>query len=400
MKSDLKIFTENIDPGAVNQIYNLLAQPPFNDAKVRIMPDVHLGKDCVVGFTSTLTDKVIPNVIGVDIGCGMLTVRLGKIDIDLEKLDNFIMRNIPLGSELNKNYNNEHIAELKKMIGNLKCFSQIADVDKVYRSLGTLGGGNHFIEIDKDEDGVMYLVIHSGSRNLGVQVAGYYQKMAITLCKTAADSELKAERERLLKEGRVDEIDAAAKEIFKKHSVRTKTPNEFCYLQTGESEGYLFDLHICQEFAKLSRQVMAEKITNYLGVYNAETFETAHNYIDDKGIIRKGAIAAHKGAKVIIPMNMRDGCLIAVGKGNDDWNCSAPHGAGRLYKRSEVKEFFSVDEFKDEMKNVYSSTVNESTLDESPMAYKPMEEIVALIGETVEIKKIIKPIYNVKAGKR
>lgn len=361
MAFDLKIYTENVDPVAVNQIYNLLAQPTFADSKVRIMPDVHVGSGCVVGFTATLGNKVCPNVIGVDIGCGMLTVDLGKNEIDLKALDDFIRANIPAGSALRSSYGD------MDFVKKLHCYKQLRDLDRVYRSLGTLGGGNHFIEVDRDDEGNHYLVIHTGSRNLGLQVAKYYQQQAVIACK----GDLR----------------------------RSKTPADYCYLQDEETEGYLHDMRACQDFAVKNRRKIADDILKFLGVRKAESFETLHNFIDDENIVRKGAIPAHKGQKLLIPMNMRDGCLVVTGKGNPDWNCSAPHGAGRLVSRGEAKELFTVEEYEKEMKGIYSTSVGIATIDESPMAYKPMEEIVRLIEPTVEINKIIKPVYNFKAGK-
>lgn len=392
MKRDLKIFTENIEPNAVNQIYNLLAQPPFMNAKVRIMPDVHMGKGCVVGFTSTMENMVIPNVIGVDIGCGMLTVRLGKIDISFEALDEFIKENIPSGSHLHKKYGK------MDFVKKLKCYKDLRELDKIFCSLGTLGGGNHFIEIDKSEDGEYYLVIHTGSRNLGFQVAKIYQKNAVDACKSASADAKQEVHKRLVAEGKVADIPEALKIVTEQFAQRTKTPAEYCYFLGSEMEAYIHDVRICQEFASLNRRKIADDIMKFLGVHRAESFETVHNYIDDEGIIRKGAIAAHEGERVIIPMNMRDGCLIAVGKGNSDWNNSAPHGAGRLFKRGEVKELFTVEEFQSEMAGIYTTTANASTIDESPMAYKPIDEIVELIAPTVAIETIIKPVYNFKAG--
>lgn len=390
MNYDLKIFTQNIEPEAVNQIYTLISQPPFDGQAIRIMPDVHYGKGCVVGFTGTLGDKIIPNVLGVDLGCGMLCAELGKIDIDYAALDGFIKEKIPTGSA----YRNEYHAE--SLIKKLICFKHLRDLDRLFGSLGTLGGGNHFIEIDQDDDGKKYLVIHSGSRNLGLQVAKFYQKLAVDCCKNAAEKE----REQVIfsLKGSPDKIPAAIADVNKKYAHRTKIPAELCYLDGREMQDYMHDLRLCQQFAVLNRKMMCEAITKFLKVYKYTTFETVHNYIDDDNVIRKGAIPAHKGQRVLIPMNMRDGCLIAVGKGNPDWNRSAPHGAGRILKRSEAKELYSVEEFKESMHGIYSTTVGEGTLDESPFAYKPMQEIVELIAPTVDVEKIIKPTYNFKAG--
>ncbi len=392
MNYDLKIFTENIEPTAINQIYDLIALAPFENARVRIMPDVHYGKGCVVGFTSTTNDKLIPNVIGVDIGCGMLTVRLGRIDIDLASLDNFIRENIPAGSRVHKSY--KETALVKR----LRCFECLNNLDKLYCSMGTLGGGNHFIEIDRDDNGEYYLVIHTGSRNLGQQVAAIYQKRAVDMCKSAAEAQKSEAHARLLSEGRVSEIPDALKEISERYYDLTKIPRENCHLWGVEKENYLYDVKMCQEFAAKNRRAIADSILKHLNISRAEAFDTVHNYIDDYGIVRKGAISAHKGERVIIPMNMRDGCLIALGKGNPDWNDSAPHGAGRLYRRGGVEALFTVEEFEKEMEGIYSTSVGRSTLDESPMVYKPMEEIVALISPTVDIIKVIKPVYNFKAG--
>ena len=390
MAYDLQIFTENIEPEATHLVYELAAQAPFAGSKIRIMPDVHYGTGCVVGFTATLGDKIIPNVLGVDLGCGMLTAELGKADIDLAALDAFIKSHIPSGTHVRK----EVLAE--DLIKGLFCYGELRDLPRLYGSLGTLGGGNHFIEADRDAEGNAYLVVHSGSRNLGLQVAKIYQKLAVSRCKGAAEEE----RARVIESLKEDpaRIPDAIAAVNKKYAHRTKLPAEVCYLDGADMQAYLHDLRICQQFAVLSRKKMMEEMVRFLGVRKYTTFESVHNYLGDDNILRKGAISAHAGERVIIPMNMRDGCLIAVGKGNEEWNCSAPHGAGRALRRSEVKELFTVEEFEAEMQGVYSTTVGASTLDESPMAYKPIQEIVDRIGPTVEIERIIKPVYNFKAG--
>ncbi|MBD5131149.1 MAG: RtcB family protein [Clostridiales bacterium] len=392
MNDDLKIFTENIEPEAVNQVYNLIAQPPFFGAQVRIMPDVHCGMNCVVGFTATLGDKIIPNVLGSDLGCGMLTVELGKAEFSLADLDGFIRAKIPCGSNYRKEVNG--VALIKQ----LRCFDELRDFDRLYGSLGTLGGGNHFIEVDADTDGNRYLVIHSGSRNLGLQVAKIYQKRAEPDCKFCAEPEKAETTARLKAQGKQSDIPAALQAISQKYAYKTKIPAEYCYLEGDGMADYMHDLKLCQQFAVQNRKKMADDILKFLKISRYASFETVHNFIDDDRIVRKGAIPARKGQRVIIPMNMRDGCLIAVGKGNPDWNNSAPHGAGRILRRSEAKDYFTVEEFKKEMAGVYTTTVGASTLDESPMVYKPMDEIVRLIAPTVDIEKIIKPIYNFKAG--
>lgn len=390
---NLKIFTTDIEPEAENQIYDLINQPPFVDEQVRIMPDVHYSKGCVVGFTSTSSDKMIPNVIGVDIGCGMLAVELGGIDIKYDKLDDYIRSEIPSGSSITA-----RAAKSSAIIKDLVCYEQLRNLDRLTCSMGTLGGGNHFIEVDVDDDGNKYLIIHSGSRNLGLQVAHIYQDIAVTDCKTAADAEKETAIKLMNEQKTPDRIPDLLTEISKKYSYKTKIPADFCYLEGQHYDDYMHDMRICQEFARLNRMAMAEKIKRFLKIYDAPYFETVHNFIDDENVVRKGAIPARKGQKVLIPMNMRDGCLIATGLGNPDWNYSAPHGAGRILKRSEARELFSVEEYAAQMQGIYTTSVSMSTIDESPMAYKPMDEIVRLIGDTVRIEKIIKPVYNFKAG--
>lgn len=392
MKHDLKIFTENIEPEAVNQIYTLATQAPFCGQKMRVMPDVHYGTGCVVGFTSTLGDKIIPNVLGVDLGCGMLTVEMGKVNFSLQSLDEFIKAKIPYGS----NYRKEVLAQ--SLIKKLHCYDELRDMDRLLGSLGTLGGGNHFIEVDEDSENNKYLIIHSGSRNLGLQVAKIYQKLAVRVCKECAQSERQTIIDTLNAQNRPEAIPDAIDAVSAKYAYRTKIVAELCYLDGREMENYLDDLKICQEFASLNRKKMADEILKFLKVNKYVSFETVHNFIDSDGVIRKGAIPAHKNQRVLIPMNMRDGCIIAVGKGNADWNNSAPHGAGRLCKRSEAKELFTVEEYQSQMQGIYTTTANQSTIDESPMAYKPMQEIIDLISPTVEIERIIKPIYNFKAS--
>ncbi len=390
MANDLKIFTENVEPEAVNQIYTYVRSPAFQGKRVRIMPDVHFGSGCVVGFTGVLGDKIIPNALGVDLGCGMFTAALGNVEIDCKALDAFIRAKIPYGSAVRRD------GEAEGLVKRLRCFADLRDTGRLYGSLGTLGGGNHFIEIDADAEGKKYLVIHSGSRNLGLQVAKYYQRLAVSDCKNCAEEA----RQRVIREHKEDpeKIPELIAAVNAAYAPRTKIPAEMCYLDGQHMEDYLFDLALCTEFASLNRKRMAGEILRFLRVFRYTSFETVHNYLGKDGILRKGAISAHEGERVIIPMNMRDGCLIAVGKGNEEWNFSAPHGAGRICKRSEAKDLFTVEEFKETMQGVYSSTVNASTLDESPMVYKPMEEIARLISPTVTVESVVKPIYNFKAG--
>ena len=392
MEYDLKIYADNIEPVALNQIYTLLAQPTFLGEKVRIMPDVHAGLGCVVGFTSTMKDKVIPNIIGVDIGCGMLCVELGKVDISFPALDDFIKGHIPSGSEIRREVLGADL------INALYCKKSLRNMDRLEGSLGTLGGGNHFIEVDVDDKGNYYLVIHTGSRNLGLQVANIYQKMAVESCKKVAESERVALIERLKKENRHHEIPDELKKLTDKYAYKSKIPADLCYLDGEEMEKYMHDMRICQEFAVRNRKKIADEIIAFLKIRKFSSFETVHNFIDDKGIIRKGAVPAHLGQKILIPMNMRDGCLVCIGKGNEDWNCSAPHGAGRICSRSEAKKLLSVEEFQNAMEGIYTTTATESTLDEAPQAYKPAQSIMNLISPTAEIIEVIKPVYNFKAA--
>lgn len=406
---DLKIFTSNIEDKAREQIDLLLEQEPFKDCKIRIMPDVHAGAGCVIGFTGNLGDKVIPNIVGVDIGCGMLCVELGNIDLNLEKLDKIIRQYIPSGMNVHENQRYKFL-ELEQ----LYCYELLKNKDNwLEKSMGTLGGGNHFIEIDVDEDDNKYLVIHTGSRNLGKQVAEIYQEKAIKYC--SYDEEMKSEKQSIIKEYKKQhkekEIQEKLIEITKKYEGITKMPKDLCYLEGQLREDYLHDMKLCQEFAILNRKTIANIILKNIMYFKDDIepldcwefkddyFETIHNYISfEDNIVRKGAISAKKGEKVLIPMNMRDGCIIGIGKGNDDWNCSAPHGAGRIMSRMQAKETFNLDEYKESMKNIYTTSVNENTIDEAPFVYKPMKEIIDNIRDTVDIIKIIKPIYNFKAN--
>lgn len=399
---NLKIFTDNIEDEAVKQIDLLLEQEPFKNCKVRIMPDVHAGKGCVIGFTADLGDKVIPNIVGVDIGCGMLCVELGDIEIDLEKLDKIINENIPAG----RNIREHKLLDFEK-INDLYCLRELKESKKFNRAIGTLGGGNHFIEIDVDDKGNKYLVIHTGSRNLGKQVADYYQNLAIELC--SGKEEMFKRKEEIIRrykeQDRKAEIQKALKELESEYKEnKPNLPNDLCYLEGKYRGMYLHDMKICQEYASLNRIMIADTILKeYSGfsmaIYFAQYgFETIHNYISfEDNIVRKGAISAKKGEKVLIPINMRDGSIIAIGKGNEEWNNSAPHGAGRIMSRHKAKETFKLEDFKESMKDVYTTSVVEETIDEAPFVYKPMQEIIDNIKDTVEIQKIIKPIYNFKA---
>lgn len=395
--ADLKIFTQNIEPQALSQIYTLVSQPAFADCKIRIMPDVHAGAGCVIGFTADLGEKVIPNIVGVDIGCGMLTVELGQIDIDYAKLDSVIRMYIPSG----RNVHGGATYPVKTM-KQLYCYDHLKNRNWIRCSLGTLGGGNHFIEIDEDTRGNKYLVIHSGSRNLGKQVAEYYQKVAIENFNGV--NNIGHAQKKLIEsfkaQGREKELSGAIEELHKTFKPKAKgIPKELSYLENEDRLNYLHDMKICQEFAVANRIMMADIICRYMNWAPASSFETIHNYIEhETNMVRKGAISAKYGERVLIPINMRDGCIVGIGKGNEDWNCSAPHGAGRLMSRAKAKENISLEEFETSMKGIYTTSVNRSTLDESPMAYKSMDEIIQNITDTVEIDRIIKPVYNFKAS--
>lgn len=388
---DLKIFTDNVEEKAKNQLYTLAKLDAFKDSKIRIMPDVHAGSGCVIGFTGDLGDKVIPNIVGVDIGCGVRVVELGKVDINLKELDEYIKKNIPSGLTVNSTIQKEF--DLKQ----LYCYDELQNVNRLELSCGSLGGGNHFIEVDVDEEDNKYLVIHTGSRNLGLQVAKIYQEKAIAYCHNGA---LKGLIEELVKDykakGKQSELSSAIKELREQHKEYT-TPKELCFLEGKGKDDYLHDMKICQEFAVLNRETIAKKIVKFLNVIPKAQFESVHNYIDDTNMVRKGAISAHKGDKVIIPLNMRDGSIIGIGKGNQDWNESAPHGAGRIMSRSEAKQTLQLDDFIRVMSGIYTTTATIETIDESPMAYKNANDIISKIGETVDVVNVIKPIYNFKA---
>ena len=395
---DLKIFSDIVEQEAINQIDHLLEQPAFQNCKVRIMPDVHSGKGCVIGFTADLGNKVIPNIVGVDIGCGMLTVKLGSDSIDFDRLDRTIREFVPSGREIHETPKTEfHETDY------LFCLPHLKDIERIQCSIGTLGGGNHFIEVDKGQDGNLYLVIHTGSRNLGKQVAEYYQDLACRLT-VYNEGEYDAKRKTLIAKykrlGKVRELPDALKKLKADAAEKVASVDrDLCYLEGEYRQQYLHDMKICQDYAKLNRKLIADTILEKMGISEIFRFETVHNYIDHRSnIARKGAISARRGELLLIPVSMKDGCILGQGKGNEDWNCSAPHGAGRLMSRSEAKKKLTVAEFAEEMTGIYTTCVSEETLDEAPMAYKPLESIVGNISDTVEVLEIIKPVYNFKAG--
>ncbi|MBQ7699254.1 MAG: RtcB family protein [Clostridia bacterium] len=388
-------YAKVVEDEAIEQIRRMCSYALTEESKVRIMPDVHSGKGCTIGTTMTVVDKACPNVVGVDIGCGMYTVKLEDKTLDFEKIDE-ACHFIPSGMNVW-----EGRIERFDLTG-LRCYRSLKDSRRLERSLGTLGGGNHFIEVDRASDGTFYLVIHSGSRNLGKQVAEIYQQLAIDL--HAGKEDYFRRRDEIIEsykaEGRRTEIQAALKSLAKEYDAKeSDVPEDICWLYGSFLGDYLHDVEICQQFAKRSREKMAEIILERTGMTAKESFHTIHNYIDtDEMILRKGAIAAHAGEKVLIPINMRDGSVIAIGRGNPDWNFSAPHGAGRLMSRTKAKETLDLESYKEAMAGIYTTSVNEQTIDEAPMTYKSLEDIIDVIRDSVDIVDIMKPVYNFKAS--
>ena len=391
--NEAKVFTDVIDQNAISQIINLLNQPMSEGQRIRIMPVVHAGAGCTIGTTMTITDKAVPNLVGVDIGCGMETVKLKEKFIEPQKLDKVIRAKIPSGFSIRSK---PHRFIEKTRLFELYCFDHI-DIIKAEKSLGTLGGGNHVIEVDRGEDGSIYVVIHSGSRHLGLEVASYYQNTAYRMLNQCSQDEINELIAKLKAEGKEKQIQKELKKLTS--TKRTSVPKELAYTEGELFEQYIHDMKIIQEFAMLNRKTMMDEIIKEMGFHVEDCFTTVHNYIDtDSMILRKGAVSAKKGEVLLIPINMRDGSLVCTGKGNADWNCSAPHGAGRIMTRGEAKETLTLSEFKKQMEGIYTTSVSRSTIDEAPMAYKSMDDITGNIKDTVEIDEIIKPIYNFKAG--
>ncbi len=386
-------YAKVVENEAIEQIRRMCDYEFTEGAQIRIMPDVHSGKGCTIGTTMTIKDKAVPNIVGVDIGCGMLTTNIGKGDIDFVKLDE-AAHYVPSGMNVWDGRKERFDFE------ELRCYRELKNTKWLGRSLGTLGGGNHFIEVDEATDGTKYLIIHTGSRNLGKQVAEIYQQLAIDLNK-GKETYFKQRDEiiRTYKEqGRRSEIQAALKQIAWEKREAT-IPEDLCHLYGSYFEDYLHDVEICQRFARRNREMIAEIIMERAGLTGTDAFHTIHNYIDtDEMILRKGAIGAHAGEKVLIPINMRDGSVLAIGKGNPEWNYSAPHGAGRVMSRTQAKNSLSMDEYKETMSGVYTTSVNEATLDEAPMAYKRLEDIIDVIKESVDVIDVMRPIYNFKAS--
>ncbi len=388
-----KVYATIIDDDSSRQIIELCSQKFTEGEKIRIMPDVHAGAGCTIGTTMTVSDKIVPNLVGVDIGCGMETVRLKETHIELQKLDKLIYAKIPSGFNIRSK---PHRYAEKIDLAKLRCFERI-NADRAEKSLGTLGGGNHFIEADKGSDGSIYIVIHSGSRHLGLETAKYYQNEGYRQLNRSSQKEINELIAEMKAQGREKQIQ---KELKKLENVkRTDIPKHLAYVEGKLFDDYIHDMKIVQEYAMLNRQAMMDEIIKGMGLHVTEQFTTVHNYIDTENmILRKGAVSAQAGEKLLIPINMRDGSLICIGKGNPEWNCSAPHGAGRLMSRSEAKQSFTVSEYKKQMNGIFTTSVNQRTLDECPMAYKDMNAILDNIGETADVADIIKPIYNFKAG--
>ncbi len=386
-------YTDRLEDLAADQIRAVCNQPEFSDCKIRIMPDVHAGKGCTIGTTMTITDKIVPGMVGVDIGCGMETVRIAESVIDFAKLDALIRSEIPCGREVR---NTPHALAGEIDLSRLRC-SPYADLARANLSIGTLGGGNHFIEVDRGENGELYIVVHSGSRHLGCEVADYYQNEGRKALWGGANHQIESTIAELKAQGRFQEIQPTLDRLCAEQDI--SIPKELAYVEGRLFDDYIHDMRITQHFAELNRKAMIDTILEGMGLTAVEQFTTIHNYIDtDHMILRKGAVAAYAGQKLLIPINMRDGSLVCIGKGNPDWNCSAPHGAGRIMSRKDALHNLSLDQYRQEMAGIYTTCVNTTTLDEAPMAYKGMDEIISHIGPTAEIVERIVPVYNFKAS--
>ena len=389
------VYASLLEESAAAQIKAVCDEAAFADSKIRIMPDVHAGMGCTIGTTMTITDKVVPGMVGVDIGCGMETVQLAEKEVDFAALDKVIRTHIPSGRDVRKTH---HRYNSRIDLTRLKCADKV-NLARARRSIGTLGGGNHFIEVDKDDEGNLYLVVHSGSRHIGNEVAQYYQKQAAEQLAGVADCQITDLVQQMKAEGRHKEIEKTIKKLKKEKTAQLPIHRDLAYVTGSLFDDYIHDMKLIQQFAHLNRLAMVQVIMEKLNLTETDRFTTIHNYIDtDNMILRKGAVAAEKGQKLLIPINMRDGSFICVGKGNRDWNCSAPHGAGRIMSRKKAFETLSMEKYRQEMTGIYTTSVNRATLDESPMAYKPAEQIISHIGPTARVIKQIKPVYNFKAA--
>lgn len=392
------IYQDIVELEAQEQLQNLLDQPFVENERIRVMPDVHAGAGCTIGFTQTINNgKVCPNLVGVDIACGVRVVNLGKVDITYAELDSFIRENIPAG----KNINEEAVVDIN--LEELRCYKSLKNIERISNSLKSLGGGNHFIEVDEDEEGNKYILIHTGSRNLGKQVAEYYQDLADKNLNDSSDDFSKELSEMIVylkSVGRAFEIQEAKEALKLKYtSKKPNVPKDLAYLEGDSLKDYLHDVDICQKYAILNRTLIANAIVNFLGCNVVEEFETMHNYIDLEGaILRKGSVDASLGKKLVIPISMKEGALICVGKGNVEYNFSAPHGAGRIMSRARARKELSLEDFKNIMEGIFTTSVSSETIDEAPNAYKSLEMILPYIEDTVEVVNRIKPVYNFKAG--
>ena len=388
-----KIFTDVADESAIAQVIELCNQEFTAGSRIRLMPDIHAGAGCTIGTTMTITDKVVPNLVGVDIGCGMETCRVRESHMELQKLDKLIYEKIPSGfnirSDAHRYLSQIDLTEL--------CCAKHIDLPRAEKSIGTLGGGNHFIEVDRDDEGQLYVIVHSGSRHLGVEVAKYYQEAGYKALSQPDDNAVQNLIAEPKASGRQKEIQKELKRL--KNASKPSIPRSLAYVSGTLFQDYIHDMAIVQRFAALNRQAMMDEIIKGMKLHVEEQFTTIHNYIDmDSMILRKGSVSAKDGERLLIPINMRDGSLLCTGKGNEDWNFSAPHGAGRLMSRAQAKQSFTVSEFKKQMNGIYTTSVGKATLDECPMAYKGMQDILDNIAPTASVEKIIRPIYNFKAG--
>lgn len=387
------IYTDVVDEASIAQVQELCNQEFVDGQRIRLMPDIHAGAGCTIGTTMTIRDKIVPNLVGVDIGCGMAVAILKEQHIELEKLDKVIRQYVPAGFDIRID---KHRFADNIELEDLRCAKHV-NLDRAAKSIGTLGGGNHFIEVDRDNSGTLYLVVHTGSRHLGVEIASYYQRLAYEQLNRSSDAEVQAVITRLKAEGKQKQIESEIKKL--KNTKRTDIPKHLAYVEGQAFDNYIHDMRIAQNFASMNRHAIVDVIVKNMGFHVVDSFITIHNYIDlDNMILRKGAVSAQAGERLIIPINMRDGSLVCVGKGNPEWNYSAPHGAGRLMSRADAKQSFTVSEFKKEMSGIFTTSVGRDTLDECPMAYKPIESILDNIRETVDVQHIIRPIYNFKAG--
>jgi len=388
-----KIFTDVVDETSISEIILLLNQEFVSDSKIRLMPDVHAGAGCTIGTTMTITDKIVPNLVGVDIGCGMETIKIKEKHIELQQLDKLIYQKIPSGFDIREK---AHSYFDKINLEELYCYKHINQI-RAEKSLGTLGGGNHFIEANKDSSGNIYIVVHSGSRHLGLEVANYYQLEGYKALNSCSKKDIDILIANLKAQGRTKEIQKSITTL--KNTKTTSIPKQLAYVTGDLLTQYIHDMKIIQNYAQWNRKAMIYEIVKGMKLHIIEQFTTIHNYIDtDTMILRKGAVSAQKNEKLLIPINMRDGSLICIGKGNEDWNYSAPHGAGRVMSRKKAKENISLEEYKKTMEGIYTTSVNEETLDEAPMAYKSLEDIIDVIKESVDVIDVMKPIYNFKAS--